>query len=320
MNIDIRQIEPSDRELLARAFDRLSPESRYRRFFSTVSSLSDRQLDYLTEVDHHDHEALIALDPDDGEAVAVARYVRIDEKVAEPAIVVIDDCQGQGVATQLLDALTDRAREEGVECFVAPVLAQNTGAIKLFERLGDASIHRDGTEVELTIPLGDAEGAPPSLRRVLSQVALGGVRPALAFWQRIATSSSPSKETGNAVVVALPADDAAVARVAERAAGVAAAWGAEVRVVAAQRFLLDDRDQLERRLDSLAARLGARGVKVKSRVARGDLAAALIEEAKSSGARLIVTDGSEPHASTPLLGSVWDHVSHHAPCNVLIAR
>ena len=55
----IRPIEPDDREALAAAFERLSPESRYRRFFAPVSRLSERDLDYLTCVDHHDHEALV---------------------------------------------------------------------------------------------------------------------------------------------------------------------------------------------------------------------------------------------------------------------
>ena len=66
----IRPIEPADRERVAAGFERLSPESRYRRFFSPLPELSGRQLDYLTRVDHHDHEALVALDADSGEGVA----------------------------------------------------------------------------------------------------------------------------------------------------------------------------------------------------------------------------------------------------------
>jgi nucleotide-binding universal stress UspA family protein len=109
-------------------------------------------------------------------------------------------------------------------------------------------------------------------------------------------------------------------RVIEVVAGMAAAIDAEVHVVAAQRFLLDDRTELAGRLRDVEAKLTARGLKVKSHQRRGDLAASLIREAVRCSARLIVVDGTEPHASTPLLGSTWDHVSHHAPCNVLVAR
>ncbi|MEA2469170.1 MAG: hypothetical protein QOE38_168 [Thermoleophilaceae bacterium] len=315
----LRPIAASDRQLLEDGFERLSPESRYRRFFSPVAHLSSRQLDYLTHVDHRDHEALVAVA--DGELVGVARYVRTQPGVAEPAIVVIDDWQGRGLAGQMLDALADRARAEGVERFVAPVLAENRPAIGLFERLaeGGATLRHDGREVELTIPLGAESGATPSLRRVLHEVAAGTVRPALTFWQRITTSSEPRARTGNVVVVGVPATDA-IETVASAAASVAGPLGSELHVVAVRRFLLDDRDELAERTQALVGRLGAAGLTVSIKEHRGDLAATLIREAVRTGARLIVVDGTEPEASAPLLGSTWDHVTHHAPCAVLIAR
>jgi GNAT superfamily N-acetyltransferase len=281
--------------------------------------LSKRQLDYLTDVDHRDHEALLAIAEDTREGVAVARYVRTRPGVAEPAIVVADDWQGRGLARQLLDALADRAREEGVEYFVAPVLAENRAAIALFESLGDATVRHDGIEVELTIPLGAQPGATPSLRQLLHEVAAGSARPALTFWQRITTSSAPPAKTRNAVVVGLPRPEA-VDRVTDVVAEVASAFGAEVEVVGAQRFLLDDAAELAERLRGVEERLRSRGLEVTTQTRRGDLAASIISEAKRCGARLIVVDGTEQHASTPLVGSVWDHVSHHAPCAVLVAR
>jgi RimJ/RimL family protein N-acetyltransferase/nucleotide-binding universal stress UspA family protein len=317
--LELRPITATDRELLAEAFERLSPQSRYRRFFSPVSQLSQRQLDYLTDVDHHDHEALVALA--DGQIVGVARFVRTRPGVAEPAIVVSDDWQGRGLGAQLLDALADRAREEGVDCFVAPVLSENRGAIALFERLGEgeATVRHDGIEVELTIPLGVEEGATPSLRQLLHEVAAGTARPALTFWQRITTSSEPPRRTRNVIVVGVPGADG-VEPVAQAAASVASALGAELRVVAVRRFLLDDAEELAARTRRLAARFEDVGLSVSTEQRRGDLAAAVIREAVSSGARLIVVDGTEPHASAPLLGSTWDHVTHHAPCAVLVAR
>jgi RimJ/RimL family protein N-acetyltransferase len=319
--VELRPIAPSDRQLLVDGFERLSPESRYRRFFSPVSELSARQLDYLTDVDHHDHEALVAVDPDSGGLAGVARYVRTRPGVAEPAIVVADDWQGRGLGAGLLDALADRAREEGVDCFVAPVLSENRAAIRLFERLaeGGATVRHDGIEVELTIPLGTEVGATPSLRQLLHEVAAGTARPALTFWQRITTSSEPPAATRNVVVVGVPREGA-IEPVASAAASVASALGAELRVVSVRRFLLDDREELDSRTRELVERLGATGVSVSTEERRGDLAAALIREAVSSGARLIVVDGTEPHASAPLLGSTWDHVTHHAPCAVLVAR
>jgi RimJ/RimL family protein N-acetyltransferase len=315
----LRPIAATDRQLLADGFEGLSPQSRYRRFFSSVSVLSKRQLDYLTDVDHHDHEALVALA--DGEIVGVARFVRTHPGVAEPAIVVTDEWQGRGLAGQMLDALADRAREEGIDYFVAPVLSENRAAIRLFERLaeGEATVRHDGTEIELTIPLGAGAGATPSLREVLHTVAAGSARPALTFWQRITTSSEPPAKTRNVVVVGVPRVEG-IEPVADAAATVASALGAELRVVAVRRFLLDDREELDGRTQALVQSVGGRGLTVTKEERRGDMAATLIREAVRSGARVIVVDGTEPEASTPLLGSTWDHVTHHAPCTVLIAR
>ncbi len=318
--VRIRPITAADRELLAAAFDRLGPESRYRRFFSQVSYLTERQLKYLTDIDHHDHEALVVV-PEDGEhLVAVARYVRTSPpNVAEPAIVVADDWQRRGVAGTLLDLLADRAREEGIDTFVAPVLSENRGAIKLFEALGDATARHDGREVELTIPLGAEAGATPSLRRLLQDVAAGTVRPALAFWQRVATSSAP-RSRRNVLVVGVPLESEPVEHLAAVTSALADGLGAAVHLVAAQRFLLDDHGEMEARVRALEAGFSRTGVEVSTHVHRGDPAASLIDEAVDRGARLIVVDGTEPHSGAPLRGSTWDHVSHHAPCDVLIVR
>ena len=134
--IVIRPIRPEDKDAIASGFDRMSPASRYRRFFAPLERLSARDLRYLTEVDHHDHEALIAFERPTGVPVGVARYVRSDEpSEAEVAVTVVDDWQGRGAATALLDSLVERARTEGVERFVAVILSENTDALELFSRL-----------------------------------------------------------------------------------------------------------------------------------------------------------------------------------------
>ena len=60
LDLRVRPVEPSDREGMRAMFDRMSPESRYQRFLSPTPKLSESQLTYLTDVDHHSHEALVA--------------------------------------------------------------------------------------------------------------------------------------------------------------------------------------------------------------------------------------------------------------------
>ena len=132
----MRPVRPEDKDAIVDGFERMSPESRYRRFFAPLERLGDRDLRYLTEVDHRDHEALVAFDRQTGTPVGVARYVRSDEPLeAEVAVTVIDDWQGRGAATALLESLIERARDEGVERFVALVMSENTDALEMFAHL-----------------------------------------------------------------------------------------------------------------------------------------------------------------------------------------
>jgi GNAT superfamily N-acetyltransferase len=136
-SVSIRPVLPSDKEALAAGFAMLSIESRHRRFLSPLPKLAPRQLAYLTEVDHRDHEALVALD-DDGVVIGVARYIRLPDadSEAEAAVTVVDDWQRQGLGRELVLRLAARARGEGVRTFVGYVLADNLPALRLLRQLG----------------------------------------------------------------------------------------------------------------------------------------------------------------------------------------
>jgi GNAT superfamily N-acetyltransferase len=176
----IRQVGPDDKRLITEGIERLSPESRYRRFFRPLDRLSERDLAYLTEIDHTDHEALAAIDPRSGALVGVARYVRgADPHLAEVSVAVGDPWQRRGVATALLERLVERARAAGITHFVALVLDENVEAIKLFdERVpGHARPRRSASgHLELEIELPEPGAMPGStLARVLRVVARGAV-------------------------------------------------------------------------------------------------------------------------------------------------
>src|SRR5256885_12566047 len=96
----IRPVRPEDRELFVAGFERMSGESRYRRFMSHKKRLSERELDFFTRLDHDLHEAIGAIDDVTGEGAGVARMHRRpdDPTVAEAAVTVVDACQGRGLA------------------------------------------------------------------------------------------------------------------------------------------------------------------------------------------------------------------------------
>jgi GNAT superfamily N-acetyltransferase len=194
----IRPIEPDDKAGLSAAFERLSDESRYRRFLSPHARLSNAELRYFTEVDHRDHEALVAIDPRTREGVGVARFVRdrVRADSAEVAVAVADDWQGRGIGTELLRRLADRAREEGVARFTALALAGNEPMRHLLDGLGEARVVDEGQgTVELSVDIPNE-----------------GLGPELPGWLRAAARGALSVPSATAVRVAGVADAEAIGR------------------------------------------------------------------------------------------------------------
>ena len=199
----LRPIRPEDRERLAEGLRRLSAASRYLRFHAVVEELSDAQLDYLSQVDHDDHEAIVAIDLDhpDRPGVGVARYIRDgeDPHVAEAAITVADEYHGRGAGTLLLGALAARARDNGISVFRNYVLEGNQGMLEVFDHLGaDRELESSGLwRVDLTIP-EDEDDVPTSqagrafLNAAREQRTLASLIPPI--WSRLRRRREPAED------------------------------------------------------------------------------------------------------------------------------
>ena len=325
----IRPIEPEDRELLRSGFDDLSERSRYLRFQSPLTELSDDQLAYLTVVDHHDHEALLAIDPERGDAVGVARFVRVGDRVAECAIVVADDWQNRGLGSELLERLVERAHEEGIERFTAVVLADNNDALRLLERLGDTVRRGTGSQIELEIELSARPESSPQLRLILAAAARGLLVPATTMWRQVAdfvhrrARSDAVSDPANVIVAHAFAagDEGEDAPALTVAAELAAARHAHVHLVDSYWPVLSSRAEVDKRLTAAADELRRRGIVVTAHLVGGDAVDAVIDVAEETEAALIVID---PRAGSPVMPwraySLPARVCARAPCDVLIAR
>ena len=138
--IEFRHIRPDDKENLESALQRLSPESRHKRFLAPKPRFNSAELRYLTELDGVDHVAILAVLADDPDTiVGVARFVRLRDlpDTAEVAIVVGDRAQGQGLGRELGRRIADEARELGVRRFTATLLGDNVAAHRLFHAISD---------------------------------------------------------------------------------------------------------------------------------------------------------------------------------------
>ena len=186
--VAIRPVRPSDKDPIREGFEHLSPQSRYRRFFAPLRRLTSTDLAYLTEVDHLDHEAVVAFAGDSGEPIGVARYIRSEDPAeAEFAVAVVDHWQQRGVGTALLEQLVARARAEGIERFVAIVLGENSEALDLYDHLvpdGAPPRRSASGNLELVVELPDpGEGIGSRLARILRAAASGLV---ISPWRVIA--------------------------------------------------------------------------------------------------------------------------------------
>lgn len=155
--VAVRPIRPDDGPRLRAAYDRLSPESRYRRFLAPKPHLSLSEVHYLVDADGANHLALVAtLAEHPNRIVGVARFIRLPDepRVAEFAVVIGDPWQGEGLASALLERLVRAATAGGIEVLRATMLADNVPAHRLMEHLQrPRTLHRHGPIHELDINL-----------------------------------------------------------------------------------------------------------------------------------------------------------------------
>ena len=135
-------------ETLRAFFEGLSDASRYLRFHG-FRPIDAGFVESLLDPDWSDRGVLAGLLADlDGEerVVAVGSYTRIGRgETAEMAFAVDDSEQGRGIGTRLLEQLAVRARDAGIERFVAEVMASNAAALAVFTDAG-FELRRDSGE------------------------------------------------------------------------------------------------------------------------------------------------------------------------------
>jgi RimJ/RimL family protein N-acetyltransferase len=164
--VTVRAIRAADAAGILHAFNKLDPESIYRRFFSPKKELSDAQLKHLTEVDFSQVSALVVTTQRDGAEILLGggRYaVEAGERPqsAELAFLTGGAYRGQGVASLLLRHLKLLAQEAGLLRLEADVLAENQSMLNVFRRSGlPMTQRRERNVLHVTLSLGDPSTCP----------------------------------------------------------------------------------------------------------------------------------------------------------------
>ncbi|HJZ13249.1 MAG TPA: GNAT family N-acetyltransferase, partial [Acidobacteriota bacterium] len=173
----IRIPQKADQERVRDFFDRLSPESRYSRFFS-VAGPDEHFLRDVCNSDFHNRLSLSVhrVVEETPRIIAVGSYFRVDDKTAEVAFAVEDVFQGKGIGAHLLERLALLAVRNGFMRFMATTQSSNEPMLELFCSSG-FKVHekREGGFVQVdfsVIPTKESFDRSEMLDRVVTAASL----------------------------------------------------------------------------------------------------------------------------------------------------
>jgi hypothetical protein len=142
-----RPIFPSDKIFVKMGFRKLSPKSRYLRFFAHQNELTDEQLSFFTEVDGTNHVAWGVMDMTGFgmNPAGVGRFIRLreDPTIAEVAITVVDAYQGMGLGRTLIAILNVIGYQLGVRTFRYHVMPENMGIMESLNPISEQKKMKD---------------------------------------------------------------------------------------------------------------------------------------------------------------------------------
>ncbi|MEP4076850.1 GNAT family N-acetyltransferase [Haloferula sp.] len=158
-----RPLGLADRSSLAEGYRRLSPESRYQRFWVRSGGvIGDKMLDRMLAGSVEDHGLWAVMDRSrDFPGLGAASFWRSEEdgEEAEFSCTVLDDDQGRGVGTLLLAVMWLVAFRQGIRHFTGYTMPENTAAIRWMRDTG-AEAEWDGYKVIFRWDLGNLDCIP----------------------------------------------------------------------------------------------------------------------------------------------------------------
>lgn len=135
----LRLLVPADFDIAREALRRLSPRSRYLRFFIRAWKPNDERLRRTVEFDPEHAHALIVTTVLEGRETAVGAgqfFILAPGDRAEFALLLADEWQRNGIGTRVLQALVDEARRRGLRELFGEILAGNAAMLALARKLG----------------------------------------------------------------------------------------------------------------------------------------------------------------------------------------
>jgi acetyltransferase len=143
--VTLRPVRPEDEPRYVPFFAAVSPDDIRLRFFTGRRTFPHAFLAQLTQIDYAREMAFVALKEGTGELLGVSRLVLDPDRTkGEFGILVRSDLQGHGLGWNLMNALMNYARSEGVEEITGFVHIENQLMLKMASELGFEAHHVPG--------------------------------------------------------------------------------------------------------------------------------------------------------------------------------
>jgi acyl-CoA hydrolase/GNAT superfamily N-acetyltransferase len=135
--VTFRPAKPVDERLIQEHFYSMDDEDVKSRFFGIRRSFYREDMQDMAQVDYIKNLSIVAVTGELGfeKLIGLGMYALEQGTVAEVGFSVSKEWQGKGIASVLLEKLTEAARENGITSLVAYTHASNEGMIKLFNKL-----------------------------------------------------------------------------------------------------------------------------------------------------------------------------------------
>ncbi len=160
--VTVRRARRSDEAGLLALYERVSPESRYRRFHGVPGARIVRLEAHRVTHGGDGTQAWLAVAPD-GTVIGCVSMVPGRDGAHEIAVLVDDAWTGRGIAGRLVDEALAQAARAGVGTVVAWVQGDNAAAVHLFRSRPGARARFEDGEIKVDIAVVPA---PTAARRL----------------------------------------------------------------------------------------------------------------------------------------------------------
>ncbi len=136
--VRLRLTRPTDTDRVSDFLERLSPETRQRRFLAAMPAVPHALVRHFTFYDPRGRLVVMAAAPTrvGEEVVGLADVALLETGLAELGLVVEDERQGRGIGRVLSEAVASLAIRQGATHLKAEMLDRNAAMLTLMRSLG----------------------------------------------------------------------------------------------------------------------------------------------------------------------------------------